>query len=153
MQKGSLSLHLATLGGLGRIPFAPGTFATLLAGVPFACLLGSLPALPAVSVLIAVFVLSCLVSGIAERELGEPDSSKIVIDELTGFLITMILLPLNLKSLLIGFAAFRLFDIWKPWPIGVFHERFGGGFSVVMDDAAAGVLAHIVVWIALKLWS
>ncbi len=151
MQKGSLSLHLATLGGLGRIPRASGTFATLFAGVPFAWLFSFLPTIYSIFLLILVFVVACRVSGAAEMELGEPDSSQIVIDELVGFLITMVLLPLNLKSLLIGFAAFRLFDIWKPWPIGFFHKRLRGGFAVVMDDAAAGVLAHVVVWIGLKL--
>ena len=72
-----------------------------------------------------------------------------MIDELAGFLVTMIGLPFTVESLVLGIAAFRLFDIWKPWPVSVLDERIKGGIGIVLDDVGAGVLAHVLVRIIL----
>jgi len=95
--------------------------------------------------------LSCYCAGVAEAEIGRIDPGEVVIDELVGFLITMFGLPLTLESLGLGIAGFRLMDIWKPWPVGFLQEKLKGGMAIVMDDVAAGVLAHLLVRIGLKI--
>lgn len=143
---------MATLGGLGRARFAPGTVATLVAGVPSVYVFNLVTPPWSVLLLIFVTVLSCCFAGAAETELGRTDPPEVVIDEWVGFLITMAGFPLTLQSLLLGVMSFRLLDILKPWPVKVFQERLSGGTAIVMDDVAAGVLARLAVWVGLKLW-
>ena len=149
----SLSVCLALLGGIGRFPFAPGTVATVVAGVPLAWAIGFLPLTAELFILAVLVPVSCYVSDQTERIFQARDPGAIVIDELAGYLVTMIGLPITLKSLLLGVIAFRLFDIWKPWPISVLDQKVKGGLGIVLDDLAAGVFAHFSVWIILQLWS
>jgi phosphatidylglycerophosphatase A len=83
------------------------------------------------------------------RELfGREDSSRIVIDEVAGQLITFLLIPLSLRTIIAGFVLFRFFDIVKPFP--VYHmEQLDDGVGVTMDDVAAGVLANVSLMIIL----
>jgi phosphatidylglycerophosphatase A len=148
----TLSVRIATLGALGRSPFAPGTVGTVVAGVPGAVIMSVFGGWPSFVLLVLLFLLGCSVSHLAEKELGSKDPGEIVIDELIGFLVTMIWLPVTATSLLLGVAAFRLFDIWKPWPVKVLDAKVGGGLGVVLDDVGAGVLAHALVWIMLGIW-
>jgi phosphatidylglycerophosphatase A len=152
MPKCSIPVWLATLGGIGKSPVAPGTVATIVAGVPFAWLLGLLPSALAWVFLLALIGLSCYAADVAEKALQTPDPKQVVIDELVGYLITMIGLPVTIPSLLWGIAAFRLFDIWKPWPISWLDRQVPGGTGIVLDDLAAGVLAHGCVWIIMAAW-
>jgi phosphatidylglycerophosphatase A len=149
MTKCSLSVRIALLGGIGRCPCAGGTVATVFAGIPVACLLGSLPVPAGLFLLFLAILASCYVSEQTERAFMIHDPKEIVIDEVAGYLVTMMVLPITLKSLLLGVVAFRLFDIWKPWPINVLDQRVAGGVGVVLDDLAAGVYAHVTVWIVL----
>jgi len=133
--------RLATLGGMGNIPVAPGTAATLLAGIPAAYGLKSLPTPLGLLFLLILFALSCRACARAEEELGEKDPSRVVLDEIVGYLVTVLFLPKGFGPLLWGFAAFRLFDIWKPWPIRFLEERVSGGPGIVLDDVLAGLYA------------
>jgi phosphatidylglycerophosphatase A len=72
------------------------------------------------------------------------DASPIVIDEVAGYLVTMMMVPFSWWTVLAGFLAFRLFDILKPWPASAF-DRVKSGFGVVMDDVAAGVWASLAL--------
>lgn len=145
----ALSVFLANLGGIGRCSFAPGTVATAVVGIPAVCILHLLRE-PFASLLVAVvFFLACYVSDAAERELGKTDPGEVVIDELAGFLVTMLGLPLTISSVAAGFFAFRLFDIWKPWPVRALQDNLRGGLGIVMDDVGAGVYAHALVWLFL----
>jgi len=144
-------LALARLGGLGSAPLAPGTVATVAAGIPAVILLRALGEPLAFFLLVILVALSCYCAGVAEAEIGRIDPGEVVIDELVGFLITMFGLPLTLESLALGIAGFRLMDIWKPWPVGFLQEKLKGGMAIVMDDVAAGVLAHLLVRIGLKI--
>ncbi len=144
-------LALARLGGLGSAPLAPGTVATVVAGIPAVILLRALGEPLAFFLLVILVALSCYCAGVAEAEIGRIDPGEVVIDELVGFLITMFGLPLTLESLALGIACFRLMDIWKPWPVGFLQEKLKGGMAIVMDDVAAGVLAHLLVRIGLKI--
>ena len=135
---------LAWWGGLGRLPKSPGTFGTLGA-IPLVFLFVALGPLPymigtLVFILVAVFVAQAY-----ENIHGEHDSSSIVIDEVAGFLVAMTWVPLNLKFIGAGFFLFRLFDIWKPGPIGELDRRVKGGLGVVLDDVAAGLLVNLLL--------
>ena len=147
----SAALWLSRLGPLGKCPRAPGT-AGSAAGIPAACLLSLFPGPWQALLLLALFLLACYAAHIAEQALGKSDPGEIVIDELVGYLVTVIGFPLGLKPLLLGFLLFRLFDIWKPWPVKLLDNRHGGGFWVVADDVGAGLYGHVALWILLSLW-
>jgi phosphatidylglycerophosphatase A len=142
----------ARLGWVGLSPAAPGTAATILVGIPCAWLLSRLPPDLAMGALGLLLVAACGVAERAAQQLGGKDPGEVVIDELIGFLVTMVGLPMTLKSVGIGLLAFRLLDIWKPWPVRCFDQQFRGGLGIVMDDVAAGCYAHAAVWVALALW-
>lgn len=139
-------LAVARLGGVGTISPAPGTVATAVVGVPSAVLLPFLPAPWDYGVVVLVFILACLASARAASVLEDEDPRQVVIDELVGYLVTMVGLPVSPLSLATGFVAFRLFDIWKPWPVSLLDRRLGGGLGIVADDVAAGLYAHVCVW-------
>lgn len=124
-------------------PAAPGTVATLAAGVPLFLAVGNSSWTFQILLAGIVTVIGCRVSTLAERELGRADAPEIVIDEVCGFLIAMIGHPVTFASILCGFALFRLFDIWKPWPLRLLQDRLDGGLGIMMDDVGAGIYANI----------
>jgi len=126
---------------MGNIPVAPGTAATFLAGIPAAYALKSLPIPLGLFFLLILLALSCRACSRAEEELGEKDPGRVVLDEIVGYLVTILFLPQGFGPLLWGFAAFRLFDIWKPWPIRSMEARVSGGLGIVLDDVLAGLYA------------
>ena len=85
-----------------------------------------------------LFGIGAWVCHVAERQLGRRDHSSIVWDEVVGYLVTLWLAPSGWIWLAIGFGLFRLFDIWKPFPIRRL-ERLPGGLGVMADDAMAGI--------------
>lgn len=142
---------LATWGGVGLIRAGSGTWGSA-AALPFAALVwGTLP-LPWLTLSVAtigVFALGLWASAYVCRS-GEADSSVIVIDEVVGqwitFLPVMILgAAVSWPLLLAGFVLFRVFDIWKPGPIGWLDRRVAGAWGVMIDDVAAGALAGAVL--------
>lgn len=147
----SFHVTAATIFGLGKARFAPGTVATLAAGVPCFLAVGHLTWTLQALLAAALLAGGCHASGKAELELGKIDASEIVIDELCGFFIAMIGHPVTFWSILTGFALFRLFDIWKPWPLRLFQDRLGGGLAVMMDDVGAGIYANLLGLIILNL--
>jgi phosphatidylglycerophosphatase A len=84
------------------------------------------------------------------RDLGVHDHGGIVFDEFVGFWITMFMAPMTVTSVALGFALFRLFDIWKPGPIRWIDRHVQGGFGIMIDDVAAGVLACISLHVLLR---
>jgi phosphatidylglycerophosphatase A len=142
----------ARLGWAGLSPIAPGSVATALVGIPCAWVLACFPEPFAMGGLMLLFFTACFVSDKAAKQLGRKDPGEVVIDELVGFLVTMVGLPMTFKSVFVGFVAFRLLDIWKPWPVRCFDEQLEGGLGIVVDDVAAGCYAHGVVWVVLALW-
>lgn len=87
--------------------------------------------------------LSILSSGYVSQREDSHDPSTIVIDEVVGQILTLLWVPISLTSLMIGFVAFRIFDIVKPFPIRR-SEELPGGFGIVCDDLLAGVYAGLV---------
>jgi len=144
----SVFVGLATGGYIGFIPFAPGTFGSLL-GIPLFYFISSLPLLPAFSFIIAFILFSVWIAGKAEKSLKTKDPGCIVIDEIAGMGVTFFMIPFNLYLAIIGFIVFRFFDILKPFPVNYLEKRFTGGLGVVIDDVAAGIMSNIVLQIIL----
>jgi phosphatidylglycerophosphatase A len=138
-------LYFAAFGlGSGAMPFAPGTFGTLLA-IPFYLLLEPLPLLAYISFVIFFIVASSWICERVSRQIHEHDHPGMCIDEFAGFFVTMIGAPHGCPWVVLGFLLFRLFDIWKPWPIHVMDEKIHGGIGMVLDDVAAGIAAMILL--------
>jgi len=144
--------HLLAFGfGAGCSPKAPGTMGTLLA-VAVYLPLSHLPVAAYVAVLLVVILAGIWLCGKAARDLGVHDHPGIVWDEIAGYLLTMLGAPAGLLWVVVGFALFRLFDIWKPWPIRWLDRRVGGGFGIMLDDLVAGAAAALCMQ-GLALWS
>jgi len=140
---GKISLTLSTWFGTGLLPVAPGTFGTLGA-VPLVFVLACLGTVPGVFIIVMVVAVAIWASDRSRELLGNGDPSEVVIDEVAGFLLTMFLLPLSWLTLGLGFILFRIFDIFKPYPIKQ-AEKLRGGLGIVMDDLVAGIYAHLCV--------
>ena len=135
---------LATGFGSGYFPKIPGTAGTFFA-IPIVLLFGLSGELGYVAITFAFIIFSIFVCQGYERFYAGHDRSEVVIDEIAGFLVTMVLLPLTWKSLTLGFLLFRFFDILKPFPIGYLDRKVKGGFGVVVDDLAAGLVANFIL--------
>jgi phosphatidylglycerophosphatase A len=130
--------------GSGLAPKAPGTFGTLLA-VPLYILLSQLSLLPYILVVVIAFAVGIYLCGRTATDLGVHDHPGIVWDEFVGFWITMIAAPAGWLWVFIGFILFRLFDIWKPWPIRFFDKNVESGLGIMIDDVLAGIYALMVL--------
>ncbi|WP_420466097.1 phosphatidylglycerophosphatase A [Panacagrimonas sp.] len=146
--------HLIAFGfGAGLAPVAPGTFGTLV-GIPFFLVLMWLPWEAYLAVVALLFVFGCWVCGASSRLLQVHDYPGFVFDEIVGFLVTCVpllpafgLWPLHpALGLLAAFLLFRLSDVLKPWPIHLLDRHVHGGLGIMLDDAAAGLLAGLAVW-------
>ena len=138
-------IHFLAFGfGSGAIPFAPGTFGTLVA-IPIYLLMWKLELWLYITIVILLFTVGVGICHKTSRDIGVHDHSGIVWDEIVGFLIVMIAVPRYWLWIVVGFLLFRLFDIWKPWPIKWLDKKVTGGFGVMIDDVLAGVYAWIVL--------
>jgi phosphatidylglycerophosphatase A len=145
--KDKIVLFLASGLFLGFIPFSPGTFGSLL-GIPLHWLLSHLPISLRIFSLGFVVLISVWISGRSELLLGNTDPSQIVIDEVAGMAVALAGAPIEPSLIIIAFLFFRFFDIWKPFPIRYIDRSFPGGWGIVLDDVAAGVMANL----AWRLW-
>jgi phosphatidylglycerophosphatase A len=140
-----LALWIATVLGIGRIPFAPGTFGSI-PGVFLSIWLHRLgvPWFVEAGVIVVVFAAGIWAAGEAERHFQLTDPGPVVIDEVLGMLVTLAFIPVNATGALVGFIAFRAFDIVKPFPARNL-ERLPGGLGIMADDFAAGVWGQIIM--------
>jgi len=135
---------VATAGGVGAVPWAPGTAGSvvgLAAGAAAARVLNPWWYLGLVG---ALFALGVAASGRAEREARRRDPSFIVIDEVVGMLAALFALPARAGVFAAAFLCFRVLDIYKPFPLRRL-ERRPGGWGIMLDDLAAGVCANVLV--------
>jgi len=144
-------LILASAGGLGYLPAAPGTWGTL-AGVILSLGFQNLPLGMYLLTTLAFFFLAVWLAGQAESLLKTRDPQMIVADEVVGYLVALATFPPTWPYLLGGFILFRIFDILKPYPASFFNQRSQGGYDVVLDDVAAGVYANLVLQAARLIW-
>jgi len=134
-------IQLLALGfGSGLAPKAPGTFGTI-AAVPLFLLLAPLSTLYYLLLIILMSIVGIYICGYAAKAAGVHDHPAIVWDEIVGYLITMFMVPISWQSILVGFVLFRIFDIFKPWPISYLDKNWHGGLGIMADDILAGLLA------------
>ncbi|WP_395684270.1 phosphatidylglycerophosphatase A [Dokdonella sp.] len=139
--------------GSGLSPRAPGTAGSLAALLPW-LVLRDLEWPAYVAVIAFAFALGVWVSNVAIARLRIDDPGVVVWDEFVGqwiALLPLVLAPRAWPWTLAGFALFRLFDIWKPWPVSWADRRIKGGFGVMLDDVVAGLYAAIVLACAMPL--
>ncbi|UCF31467.1 MAG: phosphatidylglycerophosphatase A [bacterium] len=137
---------LATGLGAGYSPFAPGTAGTVVA-IPLFLLLsqwGSWGVFAGLAITAAVGV---PLAGRMEVLTGVKDPKPVVIDEIAGYLLTMIGSPPDALHVLSGFFLFRVFDVLKPPPVRSLERAFAGGLGVVADDLMAGAYSWACLWI------
>ena len=143
---------VASGAGLGYAPVASGTFGTL-AGVAlypaFDALLGVSPLLY-LGAFVALVAAAIGIADAAERLFAEKDSGRIVIDEVAGYVATMLFLPMTVTTLAAAFFVFRFFDIAKLWPASYFDRR-PGGVGGVMDDVVSGLYANVTLRLLFRL--
>lgn len=138
-------VHFLAFGfGSGLSPKAPGTMGTL-AAIPLYLLLMNLPLTDYLLAVLLISVAGIWICGESSRRLGVHDHGGIVWDEFAGFLLTMTAAPQGWAWIVLGFALFRLFDIWKPWPVRVADRQLHGGLGIMLDDILAGIYAWLVL--------
>ena len=140
-----MALLVATAGGAGYAPVVPGTFGSAAGVLVFLVLDGLGPWLYALAT-VGLLSIGIWAADVVERQLGQKDDGRIVIDEVVGQLITYApLVFLGVGAgwpwLVTGFVAFRVFDIWKPGPARTAEQAFAGGAGVMLDDVVAGLAA------------
>jgi phosphatidylglycerophosphatase A len=143
-------LALATWGGVGYLPYAPGTWGTLAALPLWYLLARSGPWGYGLGVA-ALMILGLMVAGPAQAYLGRTDHGAIVVDEVVGLLITLAGVPPSWLAAALGFIVFRTLDIFKPGPIRWFGAGHGG-LEVMADDVAAGLLGRVIVEVVITIW-
>jgi len=130
--------------GTGLSPFAPGTFGSLV-GVALFWFMASMPAIPYAIVVAVMFVAGIFICGQTAHDVGAVDPGFIVYDEVVGFLVAMYLLPTEWRWVVGGFVVYRVFDIWKPFPIHWVEDKLGLGSGIMTDDVISGIYTFIVL--------
>lgn len=147
-----LIVAIATGCYIGKIPKAPGTWGSIAAFVPWFFIRGlSLPLY--LTVLGVIFIVGFFAAGSAEKIMNQPDPGCIVIDEILGMLIALTFAPAHPAAWLLAFIFFRIFDIFKPFPVSWFDRHIHGGIGIMMDDVIAGLYALICLQIIWTLFS
>ena len=151
MNEGSrpvIPLAIATVLGVGYVPYASGTFGSAVGLIVWAVLPAS-AAVHAVTIAL-IFAIGSWSGSIAERHFGTVDPGAVVIDEVLGMLITLFMNPVGWIGAVAGFLLFRATDVIKPFPANRL-ERLPGGIGVMADDAMAAVYANLLLRGALAL--
>lgn len=141
---------VSTFFGVGFCPKAPGTAASAVAVIAYGLAVRFLPWPWYLFFLVALFFLGRATSSAYAAELGEEDPRRVVIDEALGQFLALFLVPGRWLPMLLAFGFFRFFDIIKPYPIRRL-EKLPGGWGIMADDAAAGLVSAALVHVLL-LW-
>jgi phosphatidylglycerophosphatase A len=143
-------VHLLALGfGTGLAPIAPGTFGSIV-GLLFGLALAPLGLPIALTVTVVLTLAGIWICGESARKLGVHDHPAIVWDEVTGMMLTLLAAPATWWGAVLAFGLFRLFDVWKPWPIREIDHGMRGGLGIMLDDVMAAVMAAILLLIIKK---
>jgi phosphatidylglycerophosphatase A len=137
-------LFISSGGFVGKIPFAPGTFGSVL-GLPICYCLAFVKVRIAILLTLLFVAFSIWIADKAEKLLRSKDPGYIVIDEIAGLLVTFLGIPFNLLNGVAGFLIFRIMDILKPFPARMLEKKLPGGVGVVMDDVAAGLYSNLLL--------
>jgi len=144
---GKFSLAIATFGGVGFFPVAPGTAGSVVAAILF-WFIGLLPLAFAILITVVLFFIGVWSGEVVEQHSAMRDPGYIVIDEVAGMWITLLFVPHALWAFLFGFALFRIFDIVKPVPVNQIQSAHGG-WGIMLDDVAAGIYAALIFQIGM----
>ena len=148
--KNILSNWFSTVFKIGYLPIAPGTWGSLAALIVWYVLVGHISSITLIVLIVVIFALGVYTSSIIEVDLSIKDPSIVVIDEWVGQWIVLLYLPKSMVWGLVAFLLFRLFDIWKPYPISKL-DNMHGGWGIMLDDVLAGIYALVVISI-LRVW-
>ncbi len=137
--------HFIAFGfGSGAMPFAPGTFGTL-AAIPFYLVLRTFPTSIYLLLVILIMFGSMWLCQRVSEEIKVDDHQGMCLDEFVGFFVTMMGAPHGFTWIMVGFILFRIFDIWKPWPIDYLDSHVHGGIGMILDDVGAGIYSLIIM--------
>jgi phosphatidylglycerophosphatase A len=137
--------YIATLGFIGYLPFAHGTFGSLSAVILFVFLK---PSLSVHAILLSLIIpIGIISSQQAERVLNVKDSRHIVIDEFCGFFVSVFFIPFDAFNVIAAFFLFRFFDILKPFPIKKVESVLKGGIGIMADDIVAAIYTNVILQI------
>ena len=140
----TLAVAIATAGGAGYFPFAPGTIGSAV-GIVVYLLTRHLDPSVQVGIFVGVCVIGTWASTVAATHFGREDPGYVVVDELAGQLATLLLLDVGIAGAVVAFFVFRLLDIIKPWPANRF-EALPGGVGIMADDVMAGAYGWLLMW-------
>jgi phosphatidylglycerophosphatase A len=138
-----LAVLLATAGGAGHAPLAPGTAGSAV-GLVIYLVTRMWPSVWQVILLAAISLVGVWAAHVAARHFNREDPGEVVIDEVAGQLATLCLTGAGVWAAVFGFLVFRVLDIVKPWPSGRF-ERLPGGIGIMADDLMAGAYGNLLV--------
>ncbi|MDC0073482.1 phosphatidylglycerophosphatase A [Alphaproteobacteria bacterium] len=145
----NFSKAFATFFGVGLLPFAPGTFGSLVA-IPFAWVIISITNQHILFfVTIFLFILGVYSASVYSNKLKLKDPSSIVIDEVVGLCLVLSFIPKNIYLFSLAFIIFRFFDIFKPWPIYIADKKINGGIGIMIDDILAAIYTLLLLKIIL----
>jgi phosphatidylglycerophosphatase A len=132
--------------GLGLAPFAPGTWGSVL-GVVFYWYTIGLGLTWYLLLVFVAFLAGIWICGESARRIGVHDHPGIVWDEVVGVMLTLAVAQPEPMPILLGFLLFRVFDIWKPWPIRDIDHSLKGGLGIMLDDVLAAIYAAVALYI------
>jgi phosphatidylglycerophosphatase A len=138
-----VALFIATSGGAGYSPIAPGTAGSAVGAVLYWGT-RAWPLVWQIALIVVVSAVGTWAAAVAARHFGREDPGEVVIDEVAGQLVTLVATGAGLAGTFLGFFVFRAFDVAKPWPVNRL-ERLPGGFGIMADDLLAGVFGNVVL--------
>lgn len=143
--KNKILLFLSSAFGSGYIKYAPGTFGTLV-GLVLWIICVPISYNLQLYYIVLIFLMSLVVSSVAEKIYGKKDDQRIVIDEVAGMWVSVAFLPKKVIFLFLGFIIFRFFDIKKPWIISKM-QHLKSGLGITADDVLAGIFTNLILQI------
>jgi phosphatidylglycerophosphatase A len=142
-------IHFLSLGfGTGLAPKAPGTWGTVM-GLPLFWMIKDYSIATQLGVIAALFLIGIYLCDVTGKALGVSDHGGIVWDEIVAMMLVLTFAPVHVLWWFFAFVLFRLFDIWKPFPIGQIDAKVKGGFGVMLDDLLAAIFAIVLLKAAL----
>jgi phosphatidylglycerophosphatase A len=137
------ALFIATAGGAGYAPIAPGTAGSLV-GLALYWLATSWSTQALATVLIVIIVFGTWAGSVAAARFGRKDPGAVVIDEVAGQMLTLAGTGVGAAGMAVGFLVFRVYDVLKPWPADRL-ESLPGGVGIMADDLMAGLYANLTI--------
>ena len=142
--KSKLSYLLASVFYVGKLPLAPGTWGSLVALLAWYVIIPHISSITLIVLIIIIFGFGVYTSSVVENSINENDPSSVVVDEWVGQWIALLFLGQSVMWGVVAFGLFRLFDIWKPYPIRKLDDLHGG-WGIMLDDVLAGIYALVLV--------